>query len=74
MTFAPFSQEGRGAGWELIFLSWTLIGLFFGSQLYGLSALGFGMPTTWGRAFASGLADWYVWGALAEHEAQQRRP
>ncbi len=53
---------GRGA---LICLGWTLVGLFFGSQLYLLSALGFGMPMSWGRAFASGLADWYIWGALA---------
>jgi two-component system, LytTR family, sensor kinase len=55
-------------GWTkggLIVLGWTLIGLFFGSQFYLFSALGFGMPTTWSRAFASGLADWYLWGALA---------
>src|SRR5262245_1857472 len=51
--------------WGLIVLGWTLIGLFFGSQLYLASALGFGMPTAWYRAFATGLADWYIWGALA---------
>lgn len=51
--------------WGLIFLGWTLVGLFFGSQLYLLSALGFGMPVTWTRACTSGLADWYIWGALA---------
>jgi signal transduction histidine kinase len=55
----------RWSTWVLVVLGWTLIGLFFGSQLYLLSALGFGMPTTWGRAFASGLADWSIWGALA---------
>lgn len=55
----------RWVKWGLIFLGWTLIGLFFGSQLYLLSSLGFGMPMTWGRASVSGLADWYIWGALA---------
>jgi len=49
----------------LIFLGWTLIGLFFSSQLYLISALGFGMPMSWSRAFVSGLADWYSWGILA---------
>lgn len=55
----------RWAKWGLILLGWTLIGVFFGSQLYLASALGFGMPTAWYRAFASGLADWYIWGLLA---------
>lgn len=54
----------RGTRWLLIFLGWTLIGLFFGSQLYLFSALGFGMLMSWERALGSGLADWYVWGAL----------
>jgi len=55
-------------GWTqagMILLGWTLIGLFFGSQLYLLAALGFGMPMGWKRAMISGLADWYIWGALA---------
>lgn len=51
--------------WSRNFLGWTLIGLFFGSQLELASALGFGMRMTWYQAFASGLADWYIWGALA---------
>lgn len=50
--------------WGRNFLGWTLIGVFFGSQLYLASALGFGMPLAWYQAFASGLADWYIWGAL----------
>lgn len=55
----------RWVTWGLIVLGWTLIGLFFSSQLYLFSSLGFGLPTTWGRAIGSGLADWYIWGALA---------
>lgn len=58
-------QRQRWLKWSLVFLGWTLIGLFFGSQLYLFSSLGFGMPTSWGRATVSGLTDWYIWGAIA---------
>lgn len=54
----------RWEKWGLIAMGWTLIGLFFSSQMYLFSTLGYGMPTTWGRAIGSGLADWYIWGSL----------
>ncbi len=49
----------------LLLAGWTLVGLFFATQLYLIYARLFERPITWGEALATTLPEWYVWGLLA---------
>src|SRR5262249_52260530 len=63
--------EGRGVRWSLIFLGWTLLGLFFATQNYinaylqGSYAAYTKRALTWRQAVVLSLSEWYLWAMLA---------
>lgn len=49
----------------LIFTGWTLIGLFFSTQIYLMFNVGEGRQLSWLRAIVSTVPDWYEWALLS---------
>jgi signal transduction histidine kinase len=50
--------------WFVLFMGWTLIGLFFSSQIYLITSYR-KMPYSWKRSMAATLPDTYLWALLA---------
>jgi hypothetical protein len=61
----PLSAPPRWRRFWLLMLMWTLIGLFDACQFYVHINYFRGKRVQLEEALASGLADWYVWAALA---------
>ncbi|HEY3132015.1 MAG TPA: histidine kinase [Acidobacteriota bacterium] len=57
-------QRQRWGRWALFIGCWTLLGIFFASQLY-LSYAYSRYPIRWGQALALELTAWYIWAALS---------
>src|SRR5690242_20626891 len=57
--------EQRWVRWSLLFGFWTLLGVFFGIQLYLVNALEYRHPIPWRQAMFWALSDWYIWAALS---------
>jgi signal transduction histidine kinase len=55
----------RWMRWGFIFGFWTLLGVFFGIQLYLVNALEYRHPIPWQQAIFWALLDWYIWGAFS---------
>lgn len=53
-------RQRRTFFWLVVFLSWTVVGLYFASQAYFNPAVSDGM--TWTRALAVNLTYYYFWG------------
>ncbi len=51
--------------WLLLFLGWTLLGLFSASQIYIRYAYYTEHPPTWRQAFNVAFSDWYAWALLS---------
>ena len=49
--------------WVVLFLGWTLIGLFFSIQIYLITSY-WKMPYSWKRSIAATLPDTYLWALL----------
>src|SRR5438874_2133222 len=57
--------QQRWVRWGLIFGFWTLLGVFFGIQLYLINALEYRHPISWRQAMFWALSDWYIWAMLS---------
>jgi two-component system, LytTR family, sensor kinase len=57
-------QQRTYLKWFGLFLGWTLIGLFFSSQIYLITSYR-KMPYSWKRSLAATLPDTYLWALLA---------
>ncbi len=55
----------RWVRWSMILAFWTLLGVFFGIQLYLVNALEYRHPIPWRQALFWALSDWYIWAALS---------
>lgn len=55
--------KSRSARWVLVILFWTVVGLFFASQVYFISVYR-GEPHPWQRTLLWTMPDWYIWAAL----------
>src|SRR2546421_11739079 len=57
--------QQRWVRWGLIFGFWTLLGVFFGIQLYLINALEYRHPISWRQAMFWALSGWYIWAMLS---------
>src|SRR5688572_18370666 len=54
----------RHTEWLIVFVFWTIVGLFFSSQIYLMINVGEGKPFPFSKALRSTLPDWYLWAFL----------
>src|SRR5262249_3386030 len=54
-------RERRWTRWILIWAGWTLIGLFFSTQIYLIFSVMQEKTISWWWAIRSTVPDWYVW-------------
>jgi len=47
--------------WTMVWAGWTLIGLFFSTQIYFILSIAQEKTITWWYAIRSTVPDWYVW-------------
>jgi len=64
-TLTPAASRTNWRQFWLLMLFWTVLGLIDAGQFYVHVNYFRGRQIRWEEALASGLADWYVWAALA---------
>jgi two-component system LytT family sensor kinase len=64
MNRRTWTTRKRARTWALVLGFWTLLALFFSSEIYSYQVAA-GEPLPWLRALRWSLVSWYAWAALA---------